>query len=151
MAGWMHEMERREHERLSIKKRGDAVLFGPDSAKGVQILDLSLGGVAFRYVAACDRLVEPLKLDLLWHHECVRLLKLKIEVVSDFQAPNEYLLGIIPIRRCGARFVDLTDAETAQLSDFLANHSPEDVQACRAYAVGPGISSKGEQRQWKNM
>ena len=65
------------------------MLFGPDLIKGIQILDINRGGVAFRYVSGYDQLVEPLELDILWNHIGVFLLRVKIRVVSDCQIPNE--------------------------------------------------------------
>jgi hypothetical protein len=116
------EVERRKHERISVAGRADAVLFGPDFTKGVQIVDVSKGGLSFRYVNGQKPLNGPLELDILWDHIDVFLLKLKIRAVSDFQVANEFLLGVIPIRRCGVQFVDLTPDQISQLEHVVKKH-----------------------------
>jgi hypothetical protein len=104
------------------------MLFGPEFAKGIQIIDLSRSGVAFRYVAGCEQMTGPLELDILWNHVGVFILKLRIRIVSDFHIPNEYLLGVIPIRRCSAEFVDLTEEQKSQLSHFIENACMGDLE-----------------------
>jgi hypothetical protein len=105
------------------------MLFGPEFAKGIQIIDLSRGGVAFRYVAGYEQMTGPLELDILWNHVGVFILKLRIRIVSDFHIPNEYLLGVIPIRRCSAEFVDLTEEQESQLNHFIENANMSEFEA----------------------
>lgn len=141
-------IERRKHGRVKIKNRGDAMLFGPDLAKGIQILDISQGGVAFRYVSGYDTLVEPLEMDILWNHLGVFLLKVKIRVVSDFQIPNEYLLGVIPLRRCSAEFVDLTEEQISQLNYFFENHGMGEVEAHQPHCLNQAVMHKEGEKRW---
>jgi hypothetical protein len=135
MAESTRTVERRKNPRIPVKSRGDAMLFGSDFAKGVQILDLSEGGVAFRYVAGCEQVEGPLELDILWEHVDVFILKLKIRVVSDFHIPNEYLLGVIPVRRCSASFVDLTEDQRSKLNHFIEQRRPGEANAQQAQVV----------------
>jgi len=141
-------IERRRHGRLAVRSRGDAMLFGPNFSKGVQVVDLSMGGVAFRYVAGYEQLEEPLEMDILWDHLGVFLLRLKIRIVSDFHIPSEYLLGVIPIRRCSAHFVDLMQDQISQLAYFIENYSMSDVEAARPQAVNQVVKFQEEER-WK--
>jgi hypothetical protein len=129
MTEWTKGIERRKHRRFPIEDRGDAMLFGPEFAKGIQVIDLSRSGVAFRYVAGYEQISGPLELDILWNHVGVFILKLRIRIVSDFHIPNEYLLGVIPIRRCSAEFVALTEDQKSQLDLFIENASMSDVEA----------------------
>lgn len=139
--------ERRKHRRVPIEDRGDAMLFGSDFAKGVQVIDLSRGGVAFRYVAGYDQMKDPLELDILWSHGGLFLLKLQVRVVVDFHLPNEYLLGVIPIRRCSAEFVNLTEEQKCQLEHFIDNAIMSDVEAQRPQALNQKIRFQ-EAEQW---
>lgn len=141
-------VQRRRHRRVAIQSRGDAMLFGPNFSKGVQVVELSMGGIAFRYVAGYERLVEPLEMDILWDHLGVFLLKLKIKIVSDFQIPSEYILGVIPVRRCSAQFMELTRDQTSQLAYFIENHSMSDVEAARPRAVNQVVKFQ-EEEPWK--
>ena len=116
--------ERRKFDRISTAGRTDAVLFGPDFTKGVQVVDISKGGLSFRYVNGRRPLNGPLELDILWDHLDVFLLKLRIKTVSDFQIANEFLLGVIPIRRCGVEFVDLSPNQASRLDELITKFDP---------------------------
>jgi hypothetical protein len=119
MTNATQEVERRRNRRVPLTGRADAVLFGPDFTKGVQIVDVGSGGLAFRYVDGQKSVDGPLELDILWDHMDVFLLNLKVKAVSDFQVANEFLLGVIPIRRCGVAFVNLTLDQISQLENLM--------------------------------
>ena len=150
MTEWTKGIERRKHRRFPTEDRGDAMLFGSDFAKGIQIIDLSRGGVAFRYVAGCEQMSGPMELDILWNHVGVFILKLEIRIVSDSHIPNEYLLGVIPIRRCSAEFVDLTEDQKSQLNHFIEKAGMDDVEAQRPQIVNQTIRFQ-EAEQWTGV
>lgn len=116
-------VERRQHKRIQIKSQADAVLFGPTFTKGVQIIDISKGGLAFRYVHGQKPSNGLFELDILWDHIDFNLIKLKVKTISDYQIPNEFLLDVIPLRRCGAQFAELTKDQISQLENFIENDS----------------------------
>ena len=118
------QVERRKHTRVSVEGRADAVLFGKDFTKGVQILDISPGGLSFRYVNGQAPLDGPLEIDIIWDHANVFLLNLQVETTSDVEVANEFLLGVIPIRRCGGVFCNLTTKQIDQLTTFVDNNGP---------------------------
>jgi hypothetical protein len=150
MSDWTTGTERRKNRRFPIEDRGDAMLFGPEFAKGIQIIDLSRSGVAFRYVAGYEQMTGPLELDILWNHVGIFILKLRVRIVSDFHIPNEYLLGVIPIRRCSAEFVDLTDEQKSQLNHFIENASMSDLEVQGPRVVNQTITSQ-EAEQWTTV
>jgi hypothetical protein len=114
--------ERRQDKRIQIEGRADAVLFGPTSTKGIQVVDISKGGLAFRYVNGQKPSSGMFEIDILWDHIDFNLIKLRLRTVSDYQIPNGFLLGVIPVRRCGAQFVELTKDQVFQLEDFVENY-----------------------------
>jgi len=116
-------VERRQHKRIQIKSQADAVLLGPTFTKGVQIIDISKGGLAFRYVHGQKPSNGLFELDILWDHVDFNLIKLKVKTISDYQIPNEFLLDVIPLRRCGAQFAELTKDQISQLENFIENDS----------------------------
>ena len=116
-------LERRQHKRIQIESQGHAVLFGPTFTKGVQIIDISKGGLAFRYVHGQKPSNGLFELDILWDHIDFNLIKLKVRTISDYQIPNEFLLDVIPLRRCGAQFAELTKDQISQLENFIENGS----------------------------
>jgi hypothetical protein len=120
--------EQRQHKRIQIEGRADAVLFGPSSTKGVQIVDISKGGLAFRYVNSQKSSEGLFELDILWDHVDFSLIKLKVETISDYHIPNGFLLGVIPVRRCGAKFVELTEDQKSRLEHFVQNYKAAEVK-----------------------
>ncbi len=116
-------VERRQHKRIQIKSQADAVLLGPTFTKGVQIIDISKGGLAFRYVHGQKPSNGLFEIDILWDHIDLNLIKLKVRTISDYQIPNEFLLDVIPLRRCGAQFAELTKDQISQLENFIENDS----------------------------
>ena len=116
-------VERRQHKRIQIKDRADAVLLGPTFTKGVQIIDISKGGLAFRYVHGQKPSNGLFEIDILWDHIDLNLIKLKVKTISDYQIPNEFLLDVIPLRRCGAQFAELMKDQISQLENFIENDS----------------------------
>jgi hypothetical protein len=116
-------LERRQHKRIQIESQGHAVLFGPTFTKGVQIIDICKGGLAFRYAHDQKPSNGLFELDILWDHNNFKLIKLKVETISDYQIPNEFLLGVIPLRRCGVQFVELTKDQISQLENFIEKDS----------------------------
>jgi len=111
--------ERRISGRLSVLGSADAVLVAPDLSKWVQIVDISRGGLAFCYVATKKLLKGTFELDILSENIGLSLEKLKVQIVSDIPIGKELFLGFIPIRRCGAKFTDLTVDQIRELEYFM--------------------------------
>jgi hypothetical protein len=116
-------VERRQHKRIQIEGRADAILFGPASTKGVQIVDISKSGLAFRYVNGQGPSNGLFEIDILWDHIDFNLIKLTVRTISDYHIPNGFLLGVIPVRRCSAQFVELTKSQKSQLDRYVEKQS----------------------------
>ncbi len=107
--------EQRKEKRFRTKSRTLArVSVAPDLL--FHIVDISRGGLAFRYLGdteLSDRLGE---VDILFDDKFT-LGKLAVHPVSD--SPIEY--GYIPMRRRSVRFAELTPWQKAELDHFLMN------------------------------
>jgi len=132
-------IEKREHERIQVLGAADAVLTGHGFTKWVQIMDVSKGGLAFCYVATSRLMNGSFELEILSDRVGLCLENLKIEVVSDLQVGHELFLGFIPIRRCGAKFMELTTYQTHQLESFLKNSGLND----HSQRALPSLSDEG--------
>jgi hypothetical protein len=119
-------IEKRRHERIQIMRAEDAILTENGFTKWVQIMDVSKGGLAFCYVATSRLMNGSFELEILSDRDGLCLENLKIEVVSDLQIGHELFLGFIPIRRCGAKFMELTTYQTHELESFLKNSGLND-------------------------
>ena len=122
-----NRIERRKHRRIEVIGAADGILAGPRYTKWVQILDISRGGLSFCYAATHKLMNGSFEVDILSDQPGLELDKLKIEVVSDVQIGRELFLGFIPIRRCGAKFTDLTAVQIHQLAGFLEKFDLSDT------------------------
>lgn len=118
--------ERRKSRRFRAEENTFALLRGRASKLG-RVIDISNGGLAFRYVSLGERLRGPLQLDLVPPHEDLRLNKLPVRVVSNFEIESKTPSGLIRLRRVGVQFGGLTRNQRYQLDQFIRNYTAGDV------------------------
>lgn len=114
----MMEAERREHKRFRSKEGAYAVLSGRVSKMG-QILDISRGGLAFRYIDIGDRPRESCVLDILREENAFRLENITFRIISDLDASKDYPFSTIPMRRCGGQLTGLSDRQIHDLEYLI--------------------------------
>ena len=115
--------EKRKNVRLKAREGAFAV---PEYDAGVpgQIIDISMGGLAFRYIANGKRTSESFLLDILISKDVFYLKKLPVVTVSDFYEMDEAIpFSVILMRRCGVRFAELTQSKVSQIEYFIRHHS----------------------------
>jgi hypothetical protein len=125
-------VERRRDQRFLVPK-GSFVALGPDDTILGQIIDISLGGVAFRHMGKtpCFRLKGKSYLDVHLTEDDLSLTKLPVETVSDNQISDvisSKLVDPIPLiykgmRRCSVQFGDLTHHQISQLEHLIENYA----------------------------
>jgi hypothetical protein len=81
-----------------------------------RILDVSIAGMAFTYLASRRRTNESFNLDIWSSKYGLRFEGMPAETISDFKQPGETSHGS---RRCGVRFGGLTEREKIQLEDLI--------------------------------
>ena len=114
----MAEVERRKHRRFRSKEGTYAVLSGPVSKMG-QILDISRGGLSFRYIDIGDRPRETCVLDILMEDNTFRLENVGFRVISDLNASKDFPFSTIPMRRCGGELTGLSDGQIDELEYLI--------------------------------
>ena len=122
-------VERRKHERFQAEDGALAVLRRPwphPTTLG-QIIDISMGGLAFRYIAGEERSHEPSELEILSGDCSFRLDKIPFETISDFKIANEAPFKFIEMRRSGVQFGELRPEQMSQLEYFIQNHAIGEV------------------------
>ncbi len=103
------EKERRRDKRYRLKDGTYAVLGAPANKLG-QIIDISMSGMAFTYLADNDPIGTADALDILANQGiCVE--KIPYTTVTDVVVPNETLFSTVIMRRHCIKFNDL-DMET---------------------------------------
>ena len=115
-------LERREHKRFQVQDDAIAVL-RPIVDKRGPIIDISRGGLAFRYITAKESSDRSLKLDILLPDLSFYLGHLPIRTVRDFEVTSEYALRSTKTRRCSVQFRKLTPKQISQIESFMENHT----------------------------
>ncbi|NVM22536.1 MAG: PilZ domain-containing protein [Desulfobacterales bacterium] len=115
-------VERRKHTRFHAKD-GALALLTSGSAKLGQIIDISVGGLAFCYIADEERSNGSFELGLFFSDNGFYLDGVRFEIISDFEIGDEVPLNSITMRRCGVQFAKLTHNQISQLEYFIQNYT----------------------------
>lgn len=109
--------ERRCHPRYSAPERALVAVTGDDFALPYHLIDISEGGMAFRYLNEDPLPLTDSRMDI-YFNEDLHVGRLPVRVVADRQLPGDS----IPKRRCSMRFGTLTPAQQIQLQAFIRSH-----------------------------
>ena len=111
--------ERRKHNRHRAK--GNAfVEYGIESPKVGQVIDVSMGGLSFRYFVDGVPTEESFELTMYCVLNGFHLENAPVITVSDVSLPT----FVFPKqRRRGVRFGNLTSKQKTQVKYFLKNHT----------------------------
>jgi hypothetical protein len=114
-------IERRKHKRFTVRA-GASVTFVPYFSKQGQIVDISEGGLAFRYISGGK---GPWRgfIAILIDRIDLFLKDVPFKIVFDFKIKRVNFFGVKSMRRCGGKFGDLTSAQTAKLEYFIKNYT----------------------------
>ena len=119
-------VDKRKHKRFRSQDLAFAA-FGSHSKEIGKILDISRGGLAFRYIADGDRLNESHELEIYLANNGFHLKKVPFNTISDFELTSEFPLSSIIMRRPGVQFEELTQTMVSQLGYFIQNHTVGEV------------------------
>lgn len=118
--------ERRKHKRFQINTKTFAAFVGPDSNRKIgEIIDMSSGGMAFRYLnyekqpfgmLTSDKLVE---LDIFWDGDGYSLGTVPVKTISDAEISKTGPSSFITMRHCRMKFTELTSYQSLQLDNFI--------------------------------
>lgn len=118
-------VERRKNERFRPRDGAFAVLRPrwPHSTKLGEIINVSRGGLAFRYVSGKDLSNESMELDICLPDEGFYMGKVPFDTISDLQETNKSPFSSGPHSRCGVQFGELTLNQVSQLEHFILHHT----------------------------
>jgi hypothetical protein len=120
--------ERREHERRKLHAGAFATLSPHPSVAG-QILNISEGGLSFRYIASRDHLRDASHLNILMTNGSFALRNISIKPVWDHATPNSFAAGLTSMRHGAVKFGDLTDEQRSDLKIFFQNHTASPAES----------------------
>lgn len=119
-------VDKRKHKRFRSQDLAFAA-FGSNSKEIGEIIDISRGGLAFRYISDGDQVNESAELEIYLAKYGFHLEMVPFNTISDFELPNEFPTSSIIMRRRGVQFGELTQDQVSQLGYFIQNHTVGDV------------------------
>lgn len=120
MTNTKEQVERRKHKRFQAWN-GAFVALGPYSLKLGQIVNMSMGGLAFRYIGS--RKPSKMKTESkIFIDNGFCLDDVPLETVSDFEAKQGSFASLV-MRQSGVQFGKLTRDQESELEYFIDNHT----------------------------
>lgn len=110
--------ERRIQKRFRVQNGSFAALCPRFTVLG-QITDISVSGLAFRYVASEERSKESSQLSILLTDGSFYFDRIPFKAIWDTSMPSEFSFGAITLRQCGVKFGDLTHSQKLDLEYFM--------------------------------
>jgi c-di-GMP-binding flagellar brake protein YcgR len=107
-------IERRHLPRFQVHSG----LFAMDSQLG-QILDISMGGLAFRYVERQQPPTTDQGIGIIFDEEDLCFDHIPVQTITDAVIFDRQGKKIPSIRRCGVRFLDLSPTQRTLLQNFI--------------------------------
>lgn len=115
-------VEQRRNSRLQVT-RDAFVAFGPHYVRLGQIVDVSMGGLAFRCLDGQEPSRGSSELDIFLAGTAFYMHKLPFKTISDLEVADELWSGAATIRRYGVQFGQLTSNQISQLEYFIRNYT----------------------------
>ena len=117
-------VERREHKRFPLQGDGVALLRSASSHATIvgEIIDISVDGVAFRYISGEEPSNGSSELSLVSADHSFYLGNLPIKMVSDLEMAK-IPFGAVSTRRRGVKFGDLRQSQRFALQHFIRNYT----------------------------
>jgi hypothetical protein len=132
-------LERRKHKRFLVQE-GAFVELRDHRGKIGEIIDVSKGGLAFRYIDIGDRPKESLELDIFLKHAGFRVENLPAETVSDVEITKTIHQSITIMRRHGVKFGKLTKSQKSRLEYFIRHFTTDETSTQKERVSLPKVA-----------
>ena len=106
----------RAHQRFSAVDRALVLINSESETLPYHIVDISEGGLSFRYLGKKLKRSETKKISL-YHDYKLIVDDLPINTVSDYRLQD----NLVPVRRSGVSFNELTSRQLSKLEAFIQN------------------------------
>ena len=120
-------VEQRAHARYHVKEGAYTVIKIQQDTKLTigQIVDISKGGLAFKYIANGEPVKGNHKLDIYFIGQGIQLKNISFKVVSDLELENSYPFSSILMRRGSLQFQNLEIEQKNELAKFIKKYTAE--------------------------
>jgi len=129
--GPVQGVEARKYTRLRPREGAYAALQAANGGHGKpvvgQIIDISRGGLAVRYMSNEQPPSLSSELDIFIARNNYYLRSLPYSTVADSELKENIAYSHIKMRRCSVRFGALTHDLQRELEDFLLNHTIDEL------------------------
>lgn len=115
-----------ELEDLNVGEIALAVLKAKPAQMG-PIVNISNGGLSFRYIDKGKELNASYLLNILFTQDAFHLKNITVKIVSDFDAIDEFPFSTIIMKQAGVQFGELDSIQRAQLDQFIRNYTIDEV------------------------
>lgn len=115
--------ERRKHKRFPIRDVAFAILRSDKDEELGQIMNISMGGLAFQYFVGNRELQKADKLDVLPADNGFHVDNIPFQVVDDYELVNELPFSSITKREQRVYFAKLTDNQKKGIESFIKEHT----------------------------
>jgi hypothetical protein len=123
-------VERRKHKRFQVKENAFVALEAqsrPHSTTKVgQITDISMGGLAFRYLASEEQPNGSCELGIFLAYDGFHLREIPFEAIWDVET-EKVGSASIRVRRSGVQFGEMTHHQISGLEYLIQNHTIAEV------------------------
>jgi hypothetical protein len=119
-------VERRKYTRFRTRS-GALIELRSQRGKLGEIIDISKGGLAFRYIDIGDRPKGSFELDIFLKGTGFRLEKVPAKTISDSRTTKYFPFSSTKTRRQGVEFGELTQKQISQLEHFIRNYTTDEV------------------------
>ncbi len=122
MTNTKERVERRKHKRFKVEN-GAFVGLGPRYDKVGRIIDISMGGLAFRCFGS--REANGSCLAVFFTETNFHLDEVQIKTISDCEIADKPITA----RRCSVQFRSLTEKQRSQIEFFIKNYATDETEA----------------------
>jgi len=120
-------VDQRKHKRFKVHENV-FVAFRSRLAKFGNIVDISMGGLGFRYLADEYESDGVFELYIFSASHDFYMDKVPFKTISDFEMVNDVPFSSVIMKRSSIRFGELTDRQISRLEHFIQNHTTGELQ-----------------------
>jgi hypothetical protein len=120
-------IERREHERFQAPRDAFVAFFGPRHNEVGRIIDISVRGLAFRYISNQGSAGGLHGLNIFSPVHNFYLDNVQFKTISDVQIAKKAPSGPVRIRRGSVEFGELEEQQVFQLEYFIHKYIMSEV------------------------